>query len=164
MNYEAISVWSQGLSALLFLVLLIFIWIKYIQPAVLAAQENANAQIAQTERHRDEAKARRENLEREIDAAHRDAVAIKQRVESQAKAECQAIIAEARQAGERSVQNARGELDRSRAAARERLRDELLDQALTLARTQARQRVNESVNKEIVGSFISKLEHGGGLN
>lgn len=164
MNYEAISIWSQGLSALLFLVLLIFIWIKYIQPAVLTGQQNANAQIAEAERHRDEAKARRESLEREIDTARRDAIAIKQRVEAQAKAECEGIIAEARQAGERSVQSARGELDRSRAAARERLRDELLDQALTLARTQAQQRVNDGVNKEIVASFISKLEHGGSRN
>lgn len=164
MNYEAISVWSQGLSALLFLVLLIFIWIKYIQPAVLTAQQNANAQIVETERHRDEAKARRDDLEREIDNARRDAIAIKQRVESQAKAECAAILAEARQAGERSVQNARGELDRGRAAGRERLRDELLDQALTLARAQAQQRVDAGVNAALVGSFLSNLEHRGSAN
>lgn len=164
MNYEVISIWSQGLSALLFLALLIFVWMKYIQPAVLSAQENANAQIAQAERHRDEAKALRDALTGDIESARNDAQAIKARVRVQASAECEAIVADARRSGERAIQNAQGELDRSRAAARIQLREELLDRALTLARAQAEQRVDTTVNNRLVTAFLSKLEHGAGRN
>jgi F0F1-type ATP synthase membrane subunit b/b' len=161
MNYEAVALWSQVLSAILFIIVLVWMWVKFLQPAVLQAQVNANAAIAEAEKHRDQAKAELESLRGETDAARRDAAAIKQRVEAQAKAECEAMVAEARRAGDRSIQNAQGELSRSRAAARERLREELLDQALTLARSQAQQRVDERVNAQLVGSFLSNLEHGG---
>lgn len=164
MNYEAVALWSQVLSAILFIIVLVWMWVKFIQPMVLTAQTTANAAIAEAERHRDQAKAELESLRGEIDNARRDAIAIKQRVQAQAKTECEAILAEARSAGARSVANAQGELDRSRAAARERLRDEMLDQALTLARSQAQQRVDAGVNTELVSSFLSNLEHGGSRN
>lgn len=160
MNYTAIAEYSQIASAVLFVIAMAWIWVKFIAPAVIAAQQNANAQLAQAERHRDEAKAQLESLRGETDAAKRDAIAIKHRVEAQAKAECEAMLAEAQRAGERAVANAQGELDRSRAAARERLRDELLDQALTLARTQAHERVDAGVNAQLVGSFLNNLERG----
>jgi F0F1-type ATP synthase membrane subunit b/b' len=162
-NYTAVAEYSQIASAVLFVLAMAWIWVKFIQPAVISAQNNANAQLAEAERHRDQAKAELESLQGETAAAQRDAAAIKQRVEAQAKAECEAIVAEAQRAGERSIQNAQGELDRSRVAARERLREELLDQALTLARSQAQQRVDERVNAELVSSFLSNLEHGGPL-
>lgn len=164
MNYEAVALWSQVLSAVLFILVLVWMWFKYLQPAVLLAQQNANAAIAEAERHRDEAKAQLESLRGEIDGAKRDAIAIKQRVEAQAKAECETILADARRSGDRAIENARGELDRSRAAARERLREDLLDQALDLARTQAQQRVDAGMNAELVGTFLSDLEHGGSRN
>ena len=160
MNYEAVALWSQVISALLFIAVLVWMWVKFLQPAVLAAQQNANAAIAEAERHRDQAKADLESLRGSVDTAQRDAIAIKQRVEAQAKAECEAILADARRAGERSIQNAEGELDRSLVSARERLREELLDQALTLARAEAQRRVDAGVNARLVGSFLSNLEHG----
>lgn len=164
MNYTAVAEYSQIASAVLFVLAMAWIWVKFIQPAVIGAQNNANTQLAEAERRRDQAKAELESLQGEIAGAQRDASAIKQRVEAQAKAECEAIAAEARRAGERTVQNAQGELERSRAAARDRLREELLDKAFDLARTQAQQRVDERVNAQLVGSFLSKLEHGGGRN
>ena len=53
MNYQAIAEWSQVVSALLFLGVLLWMWIKFIQPAVLAAQVAQNARINEAERHRD---------------------------------------------------------------------------------------------------------------
>jgi ATP synthase F0 subunit b len=164
MNYEAVALWSQVLSAILFILVLVWLWFKYLQPAVIAAQENANAQLAEAERHRDQAKAQLESLRGEIDKAKNDAAAIRQRVESQAKAECEAIVAEARRAAERTIENAKAELGRSRVAARDRLREELLDQALTVARAEAQRRVDANVNAQLVGSFLTQLEQGGGRN
>jgi F-type H+-transporting ATPase subunit b len=163
-NYTAIAEYSQIASAVLFVIVMIWIWMKFIQPAVIAAQQNANAQLSEGERHRDEAKAQLDALQGETAKAQGDAQAIKQRVEAQAQAERDAILREAREAGERSVRNAEGELDRSRLAAREKLRDDLLEQALQLARTQASQKVDASVNGKLVASFLNSIEHRGGLN
>jgi F0F1-type ATP synthase membrane subunit b/b' len=164
LNYEAVALWSQVISAILFIGVLVWMWIKFIQPAVLVAQQNANAALAEAERHRDQAKAELESLRGAVDSAQHDAQAIRQRVEAQAKAECEAIVSESRRAGDRSISNAQGELQRSRAAARVRLRDELLDKAFTLARQQAQQRVDERVNAQLVGAFLSHLERGGARN
>jgi F-type H+-transporting ATPase subunit b len=157
-SYTQIAEYSQIASAVLFLAVMIWIWIKFIQPAVLVAQRNANAQIAEAERHRDEAKAVLDSLQGEIASAQRDAEAIKERCRLQAQSEREAVLLEAREAGERAVRNAQGELGRARAAAREQLRDELLNQALQLARTQASQRVDERVNAQLVGSFLASIE------
>lgn len=164
MNYEKIAEYSQIASAVLFVIAMVWIWMKFIQPAVIAAQQNANAQLLENERHRDEAKAQLDALQGEAGIARSDAQTIKQRVESQAKAECEAIVAEARQAGERTVRNAQGELDRSRLAAREKLRDEMLNEALELARTRAGERVDSGVNAKLVTAFLNSIEQRGGLN
>ena len=39
MNYEEIAKWSDIVSAILFLAVMVWLWTKYIAPAVLAAQE-----------------------------------------------------------------------------------------------------------------------------
>ena len=158
MNYEQIAVWSQVISAILFIVVMVWVWGKFIQPAVLAAQENHNKQLAESERHRDEAKASLEALRGEISGAQRDAELIRQRATEQAGREKDATIAEARETGERSVRNAGGELERARYAARDRLRIELLERALHAARTKAAQRVDASVNAKLVNSFVSSIE------
>jgi F0F1-type ATP synthase membrane subunit b/b' len=157
MNYTAIAEYSQIASAALFFATMVWIWIKFIQPAVLTAQANANAQVAQAERHRDEARAVLGSLQGEVDAARRDATAIKERCVTQARAEHDALLKEAREAGERALRNAQGELQRARGAAQERFRDELLEHALHLARTQAAQRVDDPMNARLVASFLASL-------
>ncbi len=158
MNYEQVAVWSQVISAVLFVAVMVWVWGKYIQPAVLAAQDAHNKQLAESERHRDEAKASLEALRGEISGAQRDAELIRQRATEQAAREKDATIAQAREAGERAVRNASGELDRARFAARDRLRVELLERALQAARGKAAQRVDASVNARLVNSFVSSIE------
>jgi F0F1-type ATP synthase membrane subunit b/b' len=161
MNYTLIAEYSQIASAVLFLIAMIWIWIKFIQPAVLVAQQNQNAQLAEAERHRDEAKAALDALQGEIEKAQGDAEAIRLRVQAQAQAERDAILRESREAGERAVRNAGGELSRSRAAAREQLREEIADRVLNLARVEASQRVDAATDRKLVLAFLSDLERGG---
>ncbi len=161
MNYAEVAKWSDIVSALLFLAVMVWLWVRFIQPAIVTAQENKNKQIAEAERHRDEAKATLEALRTEIDGAKRDAELIRQRAGDQAKREAEAIVAETRSAGERALRNAQGELERARAAAREQLRDELAGQALALARKNAEQRVDGAVNRQLVQRFVGSLERGG---
>jgi F-type H+-transporting ATPase subunit b len=159
-NYEEIAKWSDIISAILFLVVLVYLWLKYIQPAVLAAQAKSNEMIKLDERHRDEAKASIDVLNRELEGAERDAVLIRERATGQAQREAEAMVADAKAAGERALYNAQGELERARAAARAQLRDELAEQALNLARSQAQLRVDGPLNVKLVQAFMTSLEHG----
>ncbi|HEY5339542.1 MAG TPA: hypothetical protein VIK27_00820 [Candidatus Aquilonibacter sp.] len=160
MNYEEIAKWSDIISALLFIVVLVWIWFKYIQPAVLAAQAKHNAQIAEAERHRDEAKAALDALEREVQTAEHDAGLIRERAREQAQREAETMVADAKASGERALRNAQGELERARAAARIQLREELASKALDLARSKAQQRVDAAVNARLVQDFVASLERG----
>ena len=156
--YVRIALWSQVVAAVLFIAFLVWIWVKYLQPAVLAAQERQNKQIAQAERHRDEAKAMLDLLRNQITGAAHDAEAIKARAGAQAKREYEAAVAEAKDAGERALANAHGELQRARASARDQLRRELLDRALSQARQDARRRVDATTNARLVDNFLGSLE------
>jgi F0F1-type ATP synthase membrane subunit b/b' len=160
--YVQIAVWSQVASSALFLCVLAWLWFKFIQPAIMAAQERYNKQIAEAERHRDEAKATLDVLQSEIDGAAHDAELIKARAEAQASREYDAAVAETREAGERAVRNAQAEFARTLAAARDRLRVELLDKALNQARQEAAQRVDAALNARLVDRFVGSLERGDG--
>jgi F0F1-type ATP synthase membrane subunit b/b' len=161
MNYEAIAEWSQVASAVLFLGVLVWMWFKFIQPAVLAAQVAQNARINEAERHRDEAKAALEGLHSEIGRAEQDAVAIKDRIAAFVATERETILREAREAGERALRDAEGELARARAAARVQLRDELIEKALAAARETAARRMDAAAEKKLAGSFVQSLERSG---
>jgi F0F1-type ATP synthase membrane subunit b/b' len=156
--YLEISIWSQVVSSILFLGALVFIWNKWIQPVVMAAQERSNAQIAESERHRDEARGALNALREEIDSARRDAELIEQRAELHAQRERETILKEATEAGERALRDAGGELERARAAARLRLRDELLERALQIARRDAVRRVDPALDSRLVERFVGSLE------
>jgi F0F1-type ATP synthase membrane subunit b/b' len=156
--YVQAALWSQVIAAVLFIGVLVWLWARFFQPAILAAQERYNKQIAQAERHRDEARATLELLRGEIDGASRDAELIRERAAAQAAREYDAAIAEARESGERAIANAGGELSRARASARERLSDEMLTEALARARSVAAQRVTIATDARLVSRFVASLE------
>jgi F0F1-type ATP synthase membrane subunit b/b' len=160
--YLEISIWSQVASSILFFGALVFIWNKWIMPVVLAAQAHSNAQIAQSERHRAEAKEALVALHEEIDTARRDAQLIGQRAEVHAQREREAMLKEATEAGERGLRDAGGELERALAAARLRLRDELLERALQIARHDAVQRVGPALDSRLVERFVTSLGESAG--
>jgi|SRR5579862_869062 len=160
--YVHIALWSQVVASVLFVGVLGWMWVKFIQPAILAAQDRYNKQIAEAERHRDEAKATLDLLKTQINGASHDAGLIKERADAQAKREYESAVSEARDAGERALNNARGELDRARAAAREQLREELLDKALDRARAEAERRIDASANARLVDAFVASLERANG--
>jgi ATP synthase F0 subunit b len=157
-TYQHISDWSQIVAAILFLGVLVWLWVKYIQPAILAAQDRHNKQIAEAERHRDEAKAALDLLHGEIDGAGHDAHLIVERAGEQAERETVTTLQQARDAGERSLRNAGLEFDRAMTSATERLRDELAGKALDRARDLAAARIDAAENSALVDRFIGSLE------
>jgi F0F1-type ATP synthase membrane subunit b/b' len=156
--YLEIAIWSQVASSIVFIGVLVFMWFRWLLPVFLSAQEKSNQQIAEAERHRDEAKAALDALRQEIDTARHDAELIAQRVSERVEHERDAILKEATDAGERAVADAGRELDRARDAARQRLRDELLAGALRLAREGAVRRVGAALDARLVDRFAGSLE------
>ena len=160
MNYEEIAKWSQIVSGLVFYVVLVWMWFKFLAPAIKSAQESQNKAISEAERHRDEAKAALDALRTEIEGAKHDAKLIRARADEQARNEASAIVTEARTAGDRAVKNAQGEIERARAEGRDTLRAAFAEKALELARRDAQARVDGALNTQLVNAFTASLEHG----
>jgi F0F1-type ATP synthase membrane subunit b/b' len=156
--YVHIAVWSQVVSSVVFIAVLVFMWFRWLLPVFMSAQERSNRQIAEAERHRDEVKAALETLHAEINTARHDSELIAQRAADHAEHERQALLSEATDAGERALQNAGQELDRALAAGRRRLRDELLERALQVARSDAAQRVGLALDSRLIDNFVGSLD------
>lgn len=156
--YVNIAIWSQVASSIVFIATLVYMWFRWLLPTFMAAQERSNRQIAEAERHRDEAKAALDTLRQEIQTAHHDADLIAQRVGERADHERQAVLQEATEAGERALADAGRELERARAAARQRLRDELVEKALGVARADAARRIDPAAQERLVEKFAGSLE------
>jgi F-type H+-transporting ATPase subunit b len=159
--YQSLAIWSQVLGSIAFVVVLVWLWVRFVNPAVVASQERKNAELAEAEKRRDDTKEEVEVAQREVLAADADVVAIRERAEGDAKRVHERILAEAQSEGQRVVRNAQGELERRRTAARERLRAELFERAIAIAREGAG-RLDDSTNQRLVGEVVETIERGGG--
>jgi len=157
--YLQIAVWSQIVSSIVFLGVLVFMWFRWFMPVVMAAQARSNRQIAEAERHRDEVKGALEALNAEIDTARHDAALIEKRAKARAGHERELLLKESTDAGERLLSDAGHELERARAAARHQLRDEILERALKLARDEAAARAGPALDARFVDALTGSLEH-----
>jgi F0F1-type ATP synthase membrane subunit b/b' len=155
--YVQAALWSQVVAAALFIGVLVWLWRRFILPAIMAAQARQNEQIARAERHREEARATLDLLKEEIEGARLDAKLIGERATAQAAREYDAIMSEAREAGDRALADAQLEFERALAVARLRLREELLAKALERAREEASRRVDAAVDAAIVERFVVSL-------
>ena len=158
--FEAVALWSQVLGAVVFLIVLILLFRKYLIPAVEANEKARNAEIAEAEARRERVRAEAAAARGEVEGAQRDAAEIRARVDAVVKREHDHLVAEARADGERMVRNAEGELERARMAARDRLRIELIEKALLQARAQAPGRVDERTNTRLVNETVDDLSRG----
>ncbi len=160
MNYDLIAFWSQIAGFVLFAIALVWAWNKFLTPALAASAKASNDRVALAERHRAEMHAAVESLRRAIDGANLDAAAMLERVKLRAQHERDAILTEAKDAGERSVRNADGELARARMAASEQLREALASKALDIARTSAQMRIDSTANARLVQEFVERVSRG----
>jgi F0F1-type ATP synthase membrane subunit b/b' len=156
--YFHIAVWSQIGSSIVFIAALVYMWVRWFMPLVLAAQERSNRQIADAERHRDEVKGALEALHAEIETARHDARLIEERAGARGDHEREALLKETAETGERALAEAGRELERALAAARHRLRDEMLARALSLARNDAVELVSPTLDARLVERFTESLK------
>lgn len=160
MNYEAIAFWAQIFGFVAFVAFMVWAWGKWLTPAIAEAARQSNERIALAERHRDEMNAAVETLKAELEGARRDAQTAKERAADRAVYERDAILADAKEQGDRALKNAGGELDRLRVEARAKMREQLAERALEIARAQAQSRVGADTNRSLIESFVHSLEHG----
>ena len=159
--YESLALWSQVAASILFLCVLVWLFVRFVTPAVRASQERKNAELVEAERRRDAAQAEVAVAQAELAATDGDVQAIGARSERDAERERQRLIAAAKADGERQVRNAEGELGRGRAAARDLLREELLERALAIARGAAA-RIDDGANQRLIGEALAAAERGDG--
>ena len=160
MNYGEVARWSVVASSFFFAILIIWGFRKLAIPAISAAQEAKNQEIAMAEMRLQQMKAQVAELQSHLASADADAQAIRGRSQEQARRERDAALQEAKLAGERALHSAQGELERARIAAREILRDELASKALQVARSQAAAKSDSSVNAKLLDRFIDTIERG----
>lgn len=161
MNYEAIALWSQVIAAVAFAAIVVWGFIKYMTPAIEKATSAKNEDIRENERRRDEAVKAVEAARQALAQAAIDGRTIGERIRHDARLEAQNIVVEANADADRLLRNARGELQRCRIAARDKLRVELIERALSEARKIAAQRIDERTDTKLVERFIAQVELGG---
>jgi F-type H+-transporting ATPase subunit b len=155
--YEQIALWSQILGSAAFVAVLVYVFRRFIAPAVTASQVRKNAELVESEQRRDAARADVDVAKGELETAQQEARGITERAVLDGKRERERLIAEAKSEGERLVRNAEGELARGREAAREALRDQLLERALTVARESAPRRIDERKDHELVEAVLAAI-------
>ncbi len=155
--YAQVALWSQVAGSVIFLAVLVYVWQRFITPAVVASQERKNAELAEAERRRDAARGQVEEAKSALRAADDDVKRISARAEGDATAERARLLLESKNEGQRLVRNANGELERLRSAARDALRADLLERALAIAR-EAATRTDAATNQRLIDESLRALE------
>lgn len=158
--YEHLAVGSQIAASILFIVVLVYLYRRFLAPAVVASQAKKNAELSEAEQRRDASKAEVGLAQREAKVADDDVAAIVGRGRADAAQTRARIVREGRAESERLVRNAEGELERGRLAARERLRGDLLERAIAIARRAALQ-VDDTTNRRLVAEAVDTVDPGG---
>jgi len=162
MNYDLIAQWSEIIGGVAFVIVAIWLFRTYALPAVRSAAVARNADLVNAERRRDELKGEVAAATAAHDVALREAESIALRAQADAQREADAIVNQARREGVRLVQNASGELERGRIAARDQLRIELIEKALLRARELAAGQITDAVNTKLVNKTVGDLSNGSG--
>lgn len=158
--FESISKWSQILGAIAFLAMIVWLFRKYMLPAVAANEVARNLELVQGEERRDTFRAQIAQARGLVEAADRDATSIKERAVTDAARERERILTEAQHEGARVVKNAEGELERGRLVARDQLRIAFIEKALARARTLAAERLDPAANQQLVNDTVTTLTTG----
>ena len=155
--YESLAVWSQVFGSIAFLGVLVFLFVRFVSPAVRASQERKNAELAEAERRRDAARGDVDAARAERAAAQATAADILERGARDGERERRRLIEEANAEGQRLIRNAEGELGRARYAARARLRQELIAKAVEIAQGAAT-RLSPDENATVIGGVLQAIE------
>jgi F0F1-type ATP synthase membrane subunit b/b' len=157
--YEQLAVWSQVLGSVAFIAVLVYVFQRFLIPAVIASQGRKNAELVEAEHRRDAAKQDVAIARRELDGVEEEVKTLRVRAAVDSRRERERILAGATAEGKQLVTVAEGELDRGRAAAREAFRVALLDKALHIARRSAVESIDAEKNRALVSGVMYAVDH-----
>lgn len=160
MSLELLAQISQIAGAVIFLVLAVVLWNKFLAPAVKSYTASKNAEIRESEERRERMRRDLAAAQAEVSTAEADAGEIRARIDVVANRERTQSLENAKAEAERIVRNAEGELNRARMSARDRLRIEFIEKALLKARAEAASRVDASTNARLVNATVDDLAKG----
>jgi len=160
MNYEIIAQWSEIIGGIAFVIVAVWLFRRFLLPAVRAGEIARNAELVNAEKHRDALRAEVALARAARDTAAVDAQGIASRAQGDAQREYDTIVAEGRREGTRLIVNAQGELERARVAARDRLRIEFIEKALLRARELAAAQIDDAMNTRLVTQTVDDLSAG----
>jgi F0F1-type ATP synthase membrane subunit b/b' len=163
MNYDLIAQWSEIVGGIAFVIVAVWLFRKFALPAVRAGEISRNADLVTAEARRDQLRAEVDAAKAARDAAVREAESIASRAQGDAQREHDTILNDARREGTRLIQNAEGELERSRNAARDQLRIEFIEKALLRARELAGTQIDDATNARLVERTVDDLSTGKGV-
>ena len=161
MSLEMLAVWSQIAGAVLFVIVAVWLFNKFMAPAIAAYTASKNAEIREQEQRRERMRHDLEQARGEVQRAEEDVREITARRERVQEREREAALAAAKAEGDRVVRNAEGELERARLAARDRLRIEFIEKALAQARSDAGRRIDDAFNLRLVESTVNDVAREG---
>jgi F-type H+-transporting ATPase subunit b len=156
-NYEAYAVWSVVASSVIFAAVIVWIFTKYLAPAVASAQNTRNEEIAQAQLRRDEAVAELERVRKEQQTLEEQLAQMRLRAQSDAQRERDHILQEARNDGDHVIRNAEGELSRARHHGENQIRHDLLARAVVHARERAMREIDADLDARIVMSVAQSI-------
>ncbi|HTW84693.1 MAG TPA: ATP synthase F0 subunit B [Candidatus Sulfotelmatobacter sp.] len=157
MSLDTLALVSQMAGAVIFVLVAIWGFNKWIKPALSSYQAAKNDELAEAEKHREEMKRAVAEARAEIERADEDAREIRSRVESVAQRERAHALEQAKAEAERILRNADHELERARMQARDRLRVEFIEKALVKASAQAGSRIDTATDNRLVEATVSDL-------
>lgn len=157
--YEDVAFWSQLAGSFAFIACVVYGWMRFITPAVIAQRDRKNAELFEAEKRRDNLRAEIEITRGEVAVAEAEADAIRSRGERDVERLRAGILAEAEAEAERLIRNAEGELARGRMAARDLVRDELLNKAVEIAIASAKS-LGANADRTLIESAVGSLERG----
>lgn len=160
MSLQGLAQISQIVGAVVFVLVTIWGWRKFMAPAVARYTEAKNAEIKDCERRREATKSDVEIARAEVARAEDEAREILARAQQFAERERTEELTAARAEAARIVRNAEGEHERARIAARDRLRIEFIEKALRRAREAATAQVDDATNARLVRATVEDLTRG----
>jgi F0F1-type ATP synthase membrane subunit b/b' len=155
--YESVAVYSQVVASILFIIVMVILWVRLIAPAVVASQARKNAELQDSEARRNAARDEIDAAQREVSIAEEQARSIAARAQADAHRISEKIVSDANAEGARLLKNAEGELERSRAAAKDALRTELLEKAIAIARGSAAN-LDAATDKRLVDDAVATAD------
>jgi F-type H+-transporting ATPase subunit b len=157
MSLDQLAIVSQMVGALIFLLVALWGFNKWIKPAVTSYQAAQNDALAEAERHREDMKKAAADARAEIERADEDAKAIRASVDEVAARERAHALEQAQAEADRILRNADEELERARLQARDRLRIEFIEKALAKATSEAPGRINAATDNRLVEATVTDL-------